>query len=110
LHNSTIALPLPGRNTGSRALTGATIERAAADTGRASPIRPDNFRNCSRRTAQMATNAAEYKASRRLFGPRRRFRKKAIANRVKRAHGESMHNTSAVAGLSDAQLIDTRAS
>jgi hypothetical protein len=43
----------------------------------------------------MATNAAEYKASRRLFGRYRHFNEKAIANRAKRAHGEGMHNNSA---------------
>jgi hypothetical protein len=48
-----------------------------------------------RRTAQMATKAAEYKARRWLFDRRYRFREKAIANRAKRAHGECMHNNSA---------------
>ena len=48
----------------------------------------------------MATNAAEYKASRRLFGRYRGFREKAVANRAKRAHGERMHTNSAGAELS----------
>jgi hypothetical protein len=44
-----------------------------------------------RRIAQMATIAAEYKATRWLFRRRHR-REKAMANRTKRAHGEGMHN------------------
>jgi uncharacterized protein YggU (UPF0235/DUF167 family) len=44
------------------------------------------------RTAEMATKATEYKANRELIDLTARFCKKAIANRIKRAHGEAMHN------------------
>jgi len=45
-----------------------------------------------RRTAQMATEAAPYKAKPWLFGLSGRFREKVMANRAKRAHGKRMHH------------------
>jgi len=47
----------------------------------------------------MATKAAKYKATRRLFDLTPQSREKAIANRAKRAHGKRMHNNSVGAGL-----------
>jgi hypothetical protein len=40
----------------------------------------------------MATKAAEYKTRRGLFDLTLPFREKAIANPIKRAHGNCMHN------------------
>jgi hypothetical protein len=63
------------------------------------PIRSANPWNLFRRSAEMATRAAEYKATRRLFDLTLQSREKAIANRTKRAHGKRMHNNSVGAGL-----------
>jgi hypothetical protein len=45
-----------------------------------------------RRTAEMATKATEYKPKRGLIDLTARFCKKAMANRIKKAHRETMHN------------------
>jgi hypothetical protein len=48
----------------------------------------------------MATVAAEYKAKRVLIAPDAgETREKAIANRVKRAHGAAMHNKRVGVGM-----------
>jgi hypothetical protein len=53
-----------------------------------------------RRTAEVATVAAEYKAKRVLIAPdAAETREKAIANRVKRAHGAAMHNKRVGVGM-----------
>ncbi len=72
----------------------------AAVTGQVTrPIRPANLWNLFPGSAEMATKAAEYKATRRLFDLTLQSREKAIANRAKRAHGKRMHNISVGAGL-----------
>jgi len=40
----------------------------------------------------MVTKAAEYKAKRGYSASRHRYLEKAVANRIKRAHGKFMHN------------------
>ena len=48
----------------------------------------------------MATTAAEYKVKRMLIAPDvAETGEKAIANRVKRAHGAAMHNNRVGAGM-----------
>src|SRR6266487_3839603 len=76
------------------------LGRLATITGEVTrPIRSANLWNLFRRSAEMATKATEYKATRGLFDLTLQSREKAIANRAKRAHGRCMHNTSVGAEL-----------
>ena len=72
-----------------------TLDRMAADTGHAADPARSSMKLLFRRSAEMATKPAQFKRRGCLFECSRRFCENIVANRVKRAHGEAMHNFSA---------------